>query len=105
MFTTSCRPRPRGWETIVVLLGVQLAQVLTVLLATACVLLGLLALVAHFSPQLPPQVPQPVYARRFVRRAAGRPRSADQASLPSRDPPPVPPFDDAQDPDPDRYLR
>ena len=93
---------PRGWETTVVLLGVQLAQLLTVLLAAACVLLGLLALVAHFRPQFPTQVLQPVYARRIVRRAAGRPRSADLTPLPSRDPPPVPPLSRTQgadDPD------
>jgi hypothetical protein len=93
---------PRGWETTVVLLGVQLAQILTVLLATACVLLGLLALVAHFRPQLPTQVPQPVYVRRIVRRTGGRPRSADLTPLPSRDPPPFPPLsrtDGTDDPD------
>jgi hypothetical protein len=95
---------PRGWETIVVLLGVQLAQVLTVVLATACVLLGLLALVAHFRHRVPPQVLQPVYARPIVRRATGRPCSADLTPLPSRDPPPVPPFWQ-QLPDPDRETR
>ena len=48
LFAIFCtRPSyPRGWETNVVLLGVHLAQLLTVLLPAACVLLGLLALVA-----------------------------------------------------------
>jgi hypothetical protein len=91
----------------VVLLGVQLAQVLTVLLATACVLLGLLALVAHFRPQNRQQVLEPVYARRTVRRAVGRPRSADLTALPSRDPPPVPRIGmTPQGPDdPDHWIR
>ena len=103
-FITSSHPR--GWETNVVLLGVQLAQTLTVLLATACALLGLLALVAHFRHPAPSQVLQPVYARRIVRRATrGRPSSADLAPfLPSRDPPPVPPFR-TQEPYPDRETR
>jgi hypothetical protein len=89
------------------LLGVQLAQTLTVLLATACVLLGLLALVTHFRHRASERViPQPVYARRIVRRAAGRPRSPDLTPLPSRDPPPVPPFWTPQQlPDPDREIR
>ena len=105
-----CVPRrvvlPRGWETIVVLLGVQLAQTVTVLLAGACVLLGLLALVAHFRPQMPSRVIlQPVYARRIVRRASGRPCRSDLTPLPSRDPPPVPPFWTQQLPDPDREIR
>jgi hypothetical protein len=90
----------------VVLLGVQLAQFLTVLLASGCLLLGLLALVAHFRPQTPPRVIlQPVYARRIVRRATGRPRWSDLTPLPSRDPPPVPPFWTQQLPDPDREIR
>ena len=91
MLTTSSRPR--GWETNVDLLGVQLAQVLTVLLATACVLLGLLALVAHFCRHVSSQViPQPVRARRIVPRAIARPSPAELTPLPARDPPPVPPF-------------
>ena len=82
---------PRVWETNVALLGVQLAQLLTVLLAAACVLLCLLALVAHFRHQAPQrQVLQPVYARIGVRRAVGRSLPDDSAPLPSRDPPRVP---------------
>ena len=90
-----------------VLLGVQVAQVLTVLLASACVLLGLLALVAHFRPQVSERVIlQQVYARRIVRRAKGRPCGSDLTPLPSRDPPPVPPFwTQEQLPDPDREIR
>src|SRR4051794_41825164 len=75
---------PRGWETIVVLLGVQLAQTLTVLLAGACVLLGLLALVGPFRPPTPSQgILQPGYAPRIVARPSGRPFPACLTPFPS----------------------
>jgi hypothetical protein len=74
----------------VALFGVQLAQLLTVLLAAACVLLCLLALVAHFRHQAPRQVLQPVHARSRVRRAVGRSLPPDPTPLPSRDPPRFP---------------
>jgi hypothetical protein len=61
---------------------------LTVLLLAACVLLCLLALVAHLRPQHPPVVLQPVYARIRVRRVVDRRQSVDLAPLPSRGPPP-----------------
>ncbi len=74
------------------LIGVHLALVLTVLLAAACVLLVLLALVAHFGHLTRRQTPRPVYARLRVRRAiVGRHLSPDLTPLTSRDPPEIPP--------------
>lgn len=75
--------------------GVHLAQVLTVLLAAASVLLGLLVLVAHFRHQTGRPAPQPVHARTPVRGGdygaiGGRHLSPDLTPLPSRDPPTVP---------------
>ena len=75
-----------------VLLGVHLAQLLTVLLLAACVLLCLVALVAHLRRQNPPVILQPVYARPRVRRVVNRFQSEDLAPLPSRGPPPFPPI-------------
>jgi hypothetical protein len=83
---------PAGWETNVVLFGVQLAQLLTVLLAAACVLLCLLALVATFRHPTRRPVLQRVGSRRTVRRGVGRHLSGDLTPLLSRDPPGFPPL-------------
>ena len=74
-----------------VLIGVQIAQVLTVLIAAACVLLCLLPLLARTSqPRAKRVMLQPIDARPFVRRASGRSLSTDPTLLPSRDPPDFP---------------
>jgi hypothetical protein len=86
----------------VALLGVQLAYLMTLLLVAACVLLCLLAIVAHLRQQSPArQILQPVYARKSARRASGRSLPADLTPLPSRDPPAAfPPHGTQQGPDP-----
>jgi hypothetical protein len=87
----------------VALLGVQLAHLMILLLVAACVLLCLLAIVAHLRQQPPArQILQPVYARKSARRAGGRSLPADPTPLPSRDPPAAfPPHGIPQEPDPD----
>jgi hypothetical protein len=89
-FTRESPRRREAGKRLVVLLGVQLAQLLTVLMAAACVLLlCLLAVVAIARPQRRP-VLQPVLVRQLVRRATGRPLPAYPTPLPSRDPPDFP---------------
>jgi hypothetical protein len=76
--------------------GVQLAHLLIVLLAAACVLLWLLALVAHLQRAQSRERPilQPIELRRIVRRGIDRSLSADPIPLPARDPPDFPPLSD-----------
>ena len=73
-----------------VLIGVQIAQVLTVLIAAACVLLCLLPLLARAGRPRAKRALQPIDTRPFVRRATGRSLSTDMTLLPSRDPPDFP---------------
>jgi hypothetical protein len=74
--------------------GVQLAHLLIVLLAAACVLLGLLALVVHVRERQARRrvILQPIELCRVVRRGIGQSLSADALPLPARDPPDFPPL-------------